>query len=159
MKNDFINYLKSVGVSESSLKHYLSDLSIFTYWITNKVKAYGLYIESLQECIPVIDAKTGKEYKDYLKSTSKSLKTLNRRLSSIRQLSKFLIQSQMTDFDIMKGVSNESSVRKQSPTHSLLILYREHLKKNKVSDSTIKNYLSDIRQFLFWAEQKKVQDS
>lgn len=153
--SQFLIYLKNLGIADRSLKHYKSDLSNFTIWIIQSARASGMYVESLYEALPLLNPKVGIEYKDYLKSTSNSLKTVNRRLSTVRQLSKFLIQAQVINFDIMKDISNESVVRKQPTGHSLLILYREHLRKNKVSHNTIKNYLSDIKQFISWIETRQ----
>ena len=120
----FFKYLKNAGISESSIKHYKSDFSKFSDWIIYKAKTGGMYIQSLNEAIPLIDKNTGNEYKSYLKSTSNSLKTINRRLATIRQLSRFLIESQVLDFDIMESVGNEStSLRKRSSSQSILISF------------------------------------
>ena len=86
------------------------------------------------------------------------IKTINRRLSSLRNLSDFLYSSQILDRDYMQGIQN---VGIGTPTpmrvkdRDIVERFRESLIKDEnVSPNTVKNYVSDVRGFLAWIEKK-----
>jgi site-specific recombinase XerD len=80
-------------------------------------------------------------------------KTINRRLSTLRHLSKCLVESQILDSDFMKDIENISLGRKQKVGVGPIVEdFRSYLEDQKVSKSTVKNYVSDINQFLTWIE-------
>lgn len=151
--NDFLTYLSVLNISPKSLKNYKSDLTHFTGWIILKVRSYGTYIENLTEAIPFLNKNLVWEYKKYLLENSIPGKTINRRLSTLRHLAKHLIVSQVLDFDFMYGIENMSLAKKVSiGTHPLINDFKGYLEAEKASVNTIKNYLSDVRQFLTWLE-------
>ena len=153
----FFNYLSKSGVSDRSFKYYRSDISHFSGWMILKIRTWGTFADSLLEIIPFINSSLVAEYRDYLTKNDISPKTINRRLSSLRHLSHFLILSQISDSDFMEGISNVSiSISKKNfLLHPLLPQFQKELEDQKVSKNTIKNYLSDIRHFLNWIETNK----
>ncbi|MEK7470837.1 MAG: site-specific integrase, partial [Patescibacteria group bacterium] len=79
--------------------------------------------------------------------------TINRRLSTLRHFGRFLTSYQTLDFNFMEGIENATSVKKpQANAISIINEFRAHLEAEKSSPNTIKNYLSDVRQFLSWLE-------
>jgi len=58
----------------------------------------------------------------------------------------------------MQGVSNLSILpaSHKAKLHPLISEFEKHLTSEKVSQNTIKNYLSDIRQFFQWVEKNDV---
>ncbi|OGM76890.1 hypothetical protein A2210_00165 [Candidatus Woesebacteria bacterium RIFOXYA1_FULL_40_18] len=154
----FLNHLAGLGVSSQSIKHYKSDLSHFTGWILFKLRSLGVYGEELKEAIPFLNTKIASEYKEFMVKNQNPTKTINRRLSTLRHLSRFLVSTQLIDSDFMQGVSNLSILpaSHKAKLHPLISEFEKHLTSEKVSQNTIKNYLSDIRQFFQWVEKNDV---
>lgn len=154
--NSFFNYLSTAGISDKSLKYYRSDISHFTGWMILKVRTLGIFAETVAEIVPFIDTQLVNEYKIFLTQNNISPKTVNRRLSTLRHLSRFLLATQISNSDFMEGVSNVSSniSQKVLAIPPLLTEFQKELEANKFSKNTIKNYLSDIKHFMNWLEIK-----
>lgn len=153
IKKEFIKYLDSCGLSPKSHKNYRSDLSHFSGWLILKIRSFGSYIESLSEAVPFLSQEVAREYKSYMTGNKIPVKTINRRLSTLRHLSRFLLSSENLEIDFMKDIENISEGRiKSSLVNPIVEDFRSYLETQKVSKNTIKNYLSDIRQFLTWVE-------
>jgi len=154
LHNQFENYLLSLGISPKSIKNYKSDISHFLGWAILKLKTFGTYVENLSELVPFLNRGMVLEYKEFVSINSVARKTINRRLSTLRQLSKFLITSEILDFDFMEQVKNiEASKGKSALSSSSVVKgFISHLEAGSVSKNTIKNYASDVRQFLSWLE-------
>ena len=159
LQNQFEKYLASLGISVKSLKNYKSDISHFLGWAVLKAKTFGSYAEELSDLIPFLSTKMSVEYRDFMTANSMPPKTINRRLSTLRHLAKFLINSQITDFNFMDGIQNLSDAQKKGSLsyHSIISQFSSHLEAENVSKSTIKNYVSDVRQFLIWLERNHAQ--
>lgn len=153
--DEFLTYLSALNISPKSLKNYKSDVSHFTGWIILKVRSYGAYIDNLTEAVPFLNKNLIWQYKAYLIENSIPGKTINRRLSTLRHLAKHLLASQILDFDFMEGIENITQTKK--PTFSaqpLISSFKTHLEAEKASKNTVKNYMSDVRQFLTWLEAR-----
>ena len=158
VKKDFIKYLDSLGLSPRSHKNYRSDLGYFLSWTILRIRSFGAYVESLTEVIPFLNTDLGREFKNYMAENSVPPKTINRRLSTLRHLSKFLTQSHVVDKDFAGGIENISSNFNKKPGISPVFNdFRSFLENEKVSPNTIKNYLSDIRHFLAWLDNDNKQ--
>ncbi|KKT65655.1 MAG: hypothetical protein UW60_C0039G0008 [Candidatus Woesebacteria bacterium GW2011_GWA2_44_33] len=151
--NSFFDYLSSSGVSDKSLKYYRSDISHFTGWIILKVRTWGIFAETVTEIIPFINTRLAHEYKIFLTQNNISPKTVNRRLSTLRHLSRFLLASQIANSDFMEGIANIDISASHSPSiHPLITLFEKKLEAEKVSKNTVKNYISDVKHFINWLE-------
>ena len=150
---NFTEYLSGLGISPKSHKNYRSDISHFTEWVILKLRSFGSYVESLSEAVPFLSLNIAKDYKNFMLENKVPGKTINRRLSTLRHLSKFLYSSHSTDFDFTTGLENISfsKTKKQSLT-PIISDFQSYLESQKVSKNTVKNYVSDIRQFLVWIE-------
>lgn len=152
--NNFLQKLQNEGKSKVSIKNYKSDILHFIAWSVLKLKTFGTYADSASEICPFIDAKFFNEYKNYLVENNVKAKTINRRLSTLRNFSKFLYSEHLIDEDYMQGIQNVgigilSSV--QEKTQDIVDRFRESLAKdNKASENTIKNYVADVKSFLNW---------
>lgn len=144
MIENFLKYLVGLGLSSKSLKNYKSDVNHFAFWFIQKIKSLGAAIESFPETIPFLKPETADEYKKFLTKNNVPVKTVNRRLSTLRHLSQFLISEQILNFDFMKGKTNMTYGK--SNGFDIVDDFAKFLEKEKVSESTRKNYLSDIRQ-------------
>ena len=157
-KTEFIKYLDSCGLSPKSHKNYRRDLSHFSGWLILKIRSFGAYIETLTEATPFINHDIAKEYKNYMLSNKFPAKTINRRLSTLRHLARYLLSSENFEADFMEGIENISGFNKPKASITPLVNeFRSYLETQKISRNTIKNYLSDIKQFLSWVELNKQQ--
>ena len=153
ISGSFYEYLARMGISPKSVKYYRSDLSHFSGWIILKIRSWGVFAESMSEVIPFLSTRIAQEYRSFLTQNSISPKTVNRRLSTLRHLSRFLVLSQISNSDFMEGISNISIGSFQSSSmHPLILGFQQRLEAEKVSKNTIKNYLSDIKHFINWLE-------
>lgn len=153
IKIEFIKYLDSLGLSPASHKNYRSDLGHFVAWAILKARSFGSYVESLTEIVPFLNHDFGHEYRSYMTENLVPAKTMNRRLSTLRHLSRFLVESHAIDSDFTQGIENISmNMIKKSKINPVFDEFKTYLTNEKVSSNTIKNYLSDIRHFLIWLE-------
>lgn len=148
---NFLDYLRNTKLSAKTFKNYKSDINHFTAWLILKLRSLGISADRLSETIPFITKKTASEYKLYLSQNGISTNTVNRRLSTLRHLAYFLTEIQILDFDFVQDVVNIPSSKKQDVS-PIVISFQKHLQEEKVSKNTIKNYVSDIKQFLAWIE-------
>ncbi len=156
IKSEFIKYLDSLGISPKSHKNYRSDLTHFIGWALLKIRSFGSYAESLSEIVPFLSDELAHEYKNYMTENSTPSKTVNRRLSTLRHLARFLTSAQVVDIDFMSGIENIRFGSKKKPAVTPVVEdFRAFLEAEKVSPNTIKNYLSDIKQFMSWLENNQ----
>ena len=159
--SSFGQKLLGLGVSKNTLKNYYSDLGIFTSWLISKLATLNIETRSFDEALPFLSGSFASEFKTFLESKAHSESTINRRLSSLRGLSRFMLESQICDFDFMTGVTNMSGVlntgaeAKNEPVEPTLLHFQKHLESQKISKNTIKNYISDIKHFMAWLESNQ----
>jgi len=152
---EFIKYLESAGISTSSVKFYKSDLNHFTAWLLFRIRSLGILADELTQAIPFLKSAFAHEYKKFLIENKTPAKTINRKLSTLRNLSRFLIISQIINFDFTENLTNITTAGEERfQIHPLVEGFQKHLEAEKVSASTIKNYLADIRQFIFWVQNQ-----
>ena len=94
LEASFRKYLVAEKVSSITLRNYLSDFRYFCGWIEST--SYRLIIlNSMQELVVEISKLLSiirlSEYKDYLQSNKLPIKTINRRLSTLRKFCSFCI--------------------------------------------------------------------
>jgi site-specific recombinase XerD len=98
IKQKFLDYLKDLGISPKSHKNYRSDISHFSGWFLLIIRKWGVVTSEFSEAIPFINQKSATEYKLFLIKNKVADKTINRRLSTLRHLSRFLTASQIKSF-------------------------------------------------------------
>lgn len=152
---EFVQFLVSTGISKNSVKFYKSDLTHFKGWLILKLRNHGILIDEFKQALPFIKNSFANEYRQYLIENKLALKTINRRLSTLRSLAQFFLDSQILDFDFTDGINNLSNpITKQLRTSSLIEGFQKHLQAERVSKNTVKNYLADVRHFLLWLEKQ-----
>src|SRR3989344_3903357 len=129
---DFSEFLTSSQVSFNTHKNYLSDIRYFFRWLGN-------------QNLP-LSPETLDHYHSHL-STSQSVATANRRLSSLRKLYQYALSSQLISTNPSFHLQNFSP---PATSHAIQLLrhFQYQLKSEGATSSTIKNYSSDIRSFL-----------
>ncbi len=143
----FRNYLLAGNINPISIRNYLSDYRYFTGWMGKQKKHSAL---------------TGKlieEYKSYLITSQLPLKTVNRRLSTLRKFCSFCIsQGWMKENEAkqVQNVKSEAGVPNKMPdplhegqTSTLLINnFQKSLTKKGLLDDKINQYITDVNEFL-----------
>lgn len=145
-------YLQIQKVSPVTVKNYVVDVNHFLDWLAQKT---GIKHQIVGKAIfGLFTEETLNEYKTDLLQNRTPLSTLNRRLSTLRKFGQFgKNQGWLSE---MPSITSEVFSRQTlaSPPNCSLVLgnFQKHLEKEKVSQITIKNYLSDLRHFLNWLE-------
>jgi len=151
IKKVFSDFLESQKLSKVSIKNYKSDLSHFKKWFIQELEAIGTSPKNLNEIIPFITSETALNYSKFLASGDSPKATVARRLSTLRRFGTFLEENEILGFNFASGVSGP--IQKKFDLSSIVTSFEAHLEKEKVSKNTIKNYLSDVRQFLTWVQE------
>lgn len=161
LPKSFELYLKSQGASPLTIKNYISDFNHFWGWFLLILKSrakpgsrFIVYEEKTHQLVNQITPQLINDYKNFLVVNKIPIRTINRRLSTLRKFGKFCISQAWLKSNPAKKVKNATLNEKKQKTESERILkkYEESLKKEKTSLVTIKNYLSDLRHFLGFIE-------
>ena len=81
-----------------------------------------------------------------------SLATINRRLSSLRRFGHFLFVTKLLPTNPTTHLTNLKNTQKSTTIRQILDHYTTYLKSEALTESTIKNYLSDLNHYLLWAK-------
>ncbi|OGG13668.1 hypothetical protein A2875_04025 [Candidatus Gottesmanbacteria bacterium RIFCSPHIGHO2_01_FULL_46_14] len=153
LKPAFFSFLTAQGASRKTQKNYWSDVAAFISWfiaatspsINQQNNHPGLLLQAL---LP----NHINDYLQYQLQQKISTATINRRLSSLRIFFNCALEMTWLSYHPMEGIANIKMGHPDGPsTHiALLKQFEEHLKNQQIGKATIKNYLSDVRQFLRW---------
>ncbi len=142
---------ETLSVSRKTLRNYRADLSHFFGWTTLHLKTRGVNIENPNGIVLHLSAQLVAEYKGYHLENRIPEGTTNRRLSTLRNFSRFLLLEGILSEDPTKVISNIKRELEDGEKIGLLVNeFKKHLQKDGVSKITLKNYISDIRHFLSW---------
>ena len=154
-------------LSPSTIRNYLSDTRHFLTFLTkylNKtglqatditpkaVKVYGSELRRSSEPSQASSKRINKE-RFLVYSSQPSLATTNRRLSSLRRFGHFLHVTKQLPTDPTANLTNPKNQPKSTTIRQILNQYQTYLKAQALTESTIKNYLSDLNSYLLWAKQ------
>ncbi|GIW64535.1 MAG: hypothetical protein KatS3mg092_0468 [Patescibacteria group bacterium] len=143
LEPQFKNFLIAENFSPISLKNYLSDFRYFVGWLNNNIKYQIHYLkdkiknkdlQNLSIFLTLIDLDFLNLYKKYLLENNTPLKTINRRLSTIRKFFSFCISQGWLKENPAKKVSNISHLQTKN---------YEPRTNNKASESH--NIISNIK--------------
>lgn len=169
----FETYLLTKGSSRITIKNYLSDLNHFLGWLELTLRSQNLpfSLDDPEYVIRYFNFLTVNKYRNFLVGNELPAKTINRRLSTLRNLASFAISQGWIKENPTKGILNQlSNTNKEKlmkltdegltvqssnkpmimGDSDLLDKFKQSLGKENTSPNTIKNYLSDIRKFLNW---------
>ncbi|MEA3355653.1 MAG: site-specific integrase [Patescibacteria group bacterium] len=131
-------------LSPSTIKNYLSDTKHFLTYLKTTLQEPSIKP-------PHITSTTCQNYLNNLSKTSPSA-TLKRRFSALKRFTSFLYLTKLLDSNPLKHLSL-SNTRKNTSTTKILTTFKNFLKSEGLSNSTIKNYASDINHYLLWANK------
>lgn len=132
-----------VELTPSSIKNYLSDVNLFLNWVSRTIQEDTVHAKHITPAI--IQA-----YQKYLTQKINPA-TARRHFSSLRRFGQFLTATNRLDQNPTQALIDTPSL----PTmDQVLKQYTEYLKAENLSASTIKNYLSDLNNYLIWQQQQ-----
>lgn len=153
----FIDYLLQKGVNKANIKHYKSDIRYFSGYLKKNLTTFGVEPRNMAELIPFFSRDTGENFHSHIKLSGLSKKTINRRLSTLRHFGRFLHDKEVLRFNFAANLKNlPLGSNSSSSDPDYVIEFEKHLKGSKVSDNTIKSYLSDVKQFLSWIDSQNI---
>lgn len=138
----------------STIKNYLSDTKQFLKWLSDNLQTDQILPQHITPTII-------NNYLTHLRSdlnkgqkglTFVNLSTINRRLSSLRNFGQFLEDSGLLDQDPTTDLTNLKPTQKSPTIRRIITQFTKYLKSEDLSNSTIKNYCSDIKNYLIWAQ-------
>ena len=141
----------------AQFKNYVSDVEIFLTWLAKDFQsAKHLPATTVQPIQPIqLTAAVFNNYAQWLTAAQNQIPpaTAQRYLSSLRRFGEFLKATGATD-------SNPAAEIKLTITNPINLTidqvlndFRNELTRQKLSPSTIKNYLSDVNHYLLWAKE------
>lgn len=173
LRLQFKLFLVDLKKSNSTLKNYLSDLGHFLGWISQKKVTNNTHVSS-QNLLEKISTTQINKYCSTLLKKNTPIKTINRRLSTIRLFCSFCVQKKFISSDPSTLVANvkmnpvksdekntlnlqNNLNRINDDAQNLYAQFKNYLVSLKKSSATLKNYLSDLRNFIAWfAEAESV---
>jgi site-specific recombinase XerD len=144
----FKKFLLAENVSPITLKNYLSDLRHFLgwlmfYWKSHFSNTAFLIDQNLIEILKQVHDDTIEKYKSYLIANNLPLKTINRRLSTLRKFFSFCISQGWLKENPAKKIQNL-----KLKIDSIISSFALSLEKENLDQKTIKSYLEVIQEFL-----------
>ena len=135
-------------------KNYLSDLRHFLGWLVLRLKSNNVELsevtsESLSQHLTNADVA---QYKAYLQENDTPIKTINRRLSTLRKFCSFCVSQQWMAENPAKSVKNiiapENAVEKELRNDLILEDFKNSLKKEGLDLQESQNITQTIKEFL-----------
>lgn len=152
--NQFKTYLSKKKLSKKSVKNYVSDVRRFLKRAQYFTKSNQRPRTSFGKIFVPSCFST---YRSWLINSKTAIKTINRHLASLRQFGAFLVDSKLTTSNPTKGLNNFKTLASSTKANfwqsrkqkeKILKEFGQSLKKQRLSNKTITNYLSDVKQFL-----------
>ena len=147
LPQEFQAYLSgSKSLTKQSIKNYVSDINIFLGWLASN-------LQEPQISPAHITSSSILSYRDELNNSRQPLAVKNRYLSSLRRFGHFLFTTKLCTTNPAVHLSNVDAAGTTTSNHQILAAFKHDLNKQNLSPSTVKNYLSDIKQYLNWANK------
>lgn len=145
LPRQFEEYLKTeLKISGKTLRNYRADLRHFLTWSNH-----------IDDIIPHFTGLLVANYKSHHIENKIPEGTTNRRLSTLRNFGKFLVRTSLITESPAQLLNNLSKIETvEQKQMSILEEFEKHLKEEGVSKVTLKNYVSDVRQFLAWVPRR-----
>jgi site-specific recombinase XerD len=161
MSNAFINqskveqsfsaFLKTIGVSEKTRINYLSDIRNFLDWLAGIIGSTANSME-ISAALGNVTAQTLETYKNSQIQSQTPATSINRRLSSVRTFFRFANESALIPSNPTNDMKNitDPSVRPEISVEAILGQFEASLRDEGAAETTTKNYVNDVQQFLLW---------
>jgi site-specific recombinase XerD len=156
IETKFNSFLNNQGVSDKTISNYCSDVRYFMDWVTTNNASMFSDVQSPSAFFSLITPELLSAFRDTQVTIGIPTSTINRRLSSIRMLFKWATDAGVTftnPTQTLRNINTPIDVPAQT-MEGMLGAFEQSLRLEGAADSTIKNYVSDVQQFLIWNTQK-----
>lgn len=147
LPNEFKSYLLGLPTSQKTAENYVSDVVHFLRWVSPGKEAGQFNIQKYWSATSI------SSYRDAQLSSNIPVKTINRRLSSLRHFGRFLVEKDLVSNNPLQYISNLAASTREN-FNTTLSQFETYLKGEGVSEKTIQNYLSDIQGFAKFVGKK-----
>lgn len=143
---DYQKYLETQKISTSTVDNYLVDAIKFLKWLTSYLTKLEFTISPDQPTtfISYTDHEAVIGYRKHLISRESSPATISRRISGLKKLLDFAVSAGYLPENPAQSLKNVASFDPKKT----LSEFKKWLEKEEVTDTTVKNYLADVRHFL-----------
>lgn len=137
----FKNWLSSKSYSDSTLRNYLSDVNKYLSQLSSPDLAFdetslSRYLNELSD----LPDQVGKKYAP-------------RALASLSKFCQFALDQRLISVNPMRNIAHSSTDKPSYALDTLLADYKSYLVNHHKSESTITNYINDIKQFINYAQK------
>lgn len=156
LEEAFCKFLLNQGASKKTQRNYRTDLHHFLNWVVLTIPTTTNHLlASTAGLLAVITPELLENYKRLLVENHVPLSTVNRRLSSVRAFCRACQAYGWLNHNPAASLQNLTKEKtKESQLEKILELFRHDLKHEGASKVTIKNYASDVKQFLTWLQNQ-----
>lgn len=147
------SYLASKKLSTATVDNYLTDATIFCSWASRYLSARGYTIDPTQPAtyLAYVTAKTVSDFNLSLVKKNAAAKTVKRRLAGLKKFLDFAVSAGYLSHNPAANIQVQQAEPLQNPSDTLN-KFKKWLHKRNLTDTTIKNYISDLRHFLHHVE-------
>ena len=148
----FKNYLSRQKLSSATLKNYVSDVQVFLEWLKQQLQ---------EETIEPINL-TAAVFNNYVRRLNDPANrvrpaTAQRYLSSLKRFGGWLTVARLADANPAATLQPQQI---DATIEQKVKDFKNELIRQKLAASTIKNYVSDVNNYLLWAtKQIKITDN
>lgn len=130
------------SLSDSTVNNYLSDVKQFLRFVK---KSHQQSVLTAAHITPAVVA----HYRGQLQNLPTA--TANRKLSSLRRFGLFLAEAHLSEQNPTHNLANLDIDKSHLSSQKVLKEFHQFLIDQKLSDSTVNNYVSDVKAYLAWA--------
>jgi site-specific recombinase XerD len=152
LENAFDTFLTNQGVSQKTKTNYKSDLNHFLGWFAGILdKSFAKLDTKVNSFLNPITPQLLTEYRDSLTLALVPAATINRRLSTLRMFFRCTIENKWMNSNPTDGLQNiQKETTPELTQEDLLTKFEAALASEGAAQTTVKNYSSDVSQFLNW---------
>ena len=145
----FREYLSAViKLSPISIKNYLSDFRFFCGWFEGNSDEDQSAWEDEKSVLKSVTESTIEAYKQYLIDNKLPVKTINRRLSSLRKFGEFALSQGWIDANPARKIRNHGLKDRSKDNEKIAMNeFKSYLNNQHLSDAQIEALTNDVNEF------------
>ena len=149
-------YLRRQKISTATVDNYLVDGVQFLRWLGDKLRQRGYQIIPQQPAtfISYLNQRLLLDYFNYLATRVSAPATRKRRIAGVKKLLEYAIKQGYLDQQELALKKLTEQLLLLNPAR-LLVEFKQWLQREKTTELTIKNYLSDIRHLLNFIQTQR----
>ncbi len=158
---EFVDFLQTrKNLSPATIRNYIADFRTFWQWfqlVQLKTKQLSRPPTTENAAFLPLTTQSIQHYEQFLMHNGAAVSTVHRHCATIRLFISFCVQCHQLPYDHgielrndIPIVSKISIKSYQSISNSIISEFTTHLAGHKTAHTTIRNYASDVEQFLKW---------